>query len=208
MHSESTALTAAGPKHTDAPGETLCLQFANTAESDDNRLADYHDLISWCRREGALSEEVASRLLEDAARQPRRAGHVFRKAVALRRTVNSVFSAAAAQRTPSETDLRSLNRAVVEALKHLRIVQTAVGFGWEWEEAKTSLEFPLWLVARSAADLITSERQVRIQQCESADCSWLFLDRSKNRSRRWCDMAECGNREKARRSRARKQAGA
>ena len=199
-------MSSAKPKGTNSAGETLCLEFANTTTSDDNHLADYHDLVSWCRSAGVLSEERASRLHGDAIQQPECAAHVFRKAIALRRTVHRVFSAAAARHTSSETDLRSLNRAVVEALKHLRIVQTAKEFQWQWDDAKASLEFPLWLVARSAADLLTSDRQSRIQQCESADCSWLFLDRSKNRSRRWCDMAECGNREKARRSRARKRA--
>ena len=101
-----------------------------------------------------------------------------------------------------------MNRVVTEALKHLRIVQTTNGFHWQWDHTKAALEFPLWLVARSTANLLTSQRQSRVRQCGSGDCDWLFLDRSKNRSRRWCDMAECGNREKARRSRMRQRAAA
>lgn len=199
-------MSLANAKGTNTAGETLCLEFANTTSSDDNHLADYHDLVSWCQNAGVLSEERAAQLHGDAQQKPERAAHVFRKAVTLRRTIHSVFSAAAARHPPSEGDLRPLNRTVGEALKHLRIVQTAKEFQWQWEGTKASLEFPLWLVARSAADLLTSERQSRIQQCGNANCSWLFLDKSKNHSRRWCDMAVCGNREKARRSRARKQA--
>jgi predicted RNA-binding Zn ribbon-like protein len=68
------------------------------------------------------------------------------------------------------------------------------------------LELPLWILARSAADLLTSEQHAYVRQCASEECTWLFIDRSKNHSRRWCDMGDCGNREKARRLRARKRA--
>ena len=43
----------------------------------------------------------------------------------------------------------------------------------------------------------TTNAGVRI--CGADDCLWIFLDTSKNRTRRWCDMKQCGNRMKARR---------
>ena len=67
------------------------------------------------------------------------------------------------------------------------------------------LERPLWDIARSAADLLTSGDHDRIKECASTTCEWVFLDRSRNRSRRWCDMSDCGNRAKARRFHAKKQ---
>jgi predicted RNA-binding Zn ribbon-like protein len=57
----------------------------------------------------------------------------------------------------------------------------------------------LWPIASSAADLLTSERLKKVRLCEAKTCTWLFLDESRNHSRRWCDMKVCGNREKARR---------
>ena len=61
----------------------------------------------------------------------------------------------------------------------------------------------LWPIAKSAADLlIPPELEVRL--CKAPDCAWLFLDKSRNRSRRWCDMKVCGNRQKARRHYQRK----
>ncbi len=51
--------------------------------------------------------------------------------------------------------------------------------------------------ALSALRLVSAPEQDRIKIC--ANCGWLFLDRSKNRSRTWCDMAVCGNRTKAHR---------
>jgi len=41
-----------------------------------------------------------------------------------------------------------------------------------------------------------------LKRCPADNCRWLFLDRTKNRSRRWCDMATCGNQAKARKHRA------
>ncbi|WJH39563.1 CGNR zinc finger domain-containing protein [Aliirhizobium terrae] len=51
--------------------------------------------------------------------------------------------------------------------------------------------------AHSALRLLDAGAVERLKIC--GHCGWLFLDRSKNRSRAWCDMAVCGNREKARR---------
>ena len=66
----------------------------------------------------------------------------------------------------------------------------------------------LWPVARSAADLLTSDDLGRVRECAGERCNWLFIDRSKNHSRRWCDMQDCGNVAKVRRYRSRKQADA
>jgi predicted RNA-binding Zn ribbon-like protein len=63
----------------------------------------------------------------------------------------------------------------------------------------------LWPVLRSAAELLTSDRMDRVRLCSAEDCDWLFLDSSRNRSRRWCDMAVCGNRSKVRRFRQTQQ---
>jgi predicted RNA-binding Zn ribbon-like protein len=78
-------------------------------------------------------------------------------------------------------------------------------FAWEWHEADGSLELPVWMIARSAAELLTSDSLGRVRECAGERCDWLFLDASRNRSRRWCDMAECGNRAKAQRSYARRR---
>ncbi|HEX6938971.1 MAG TPA: CGNR zinc finger domain-containing protein [Longimicrobiales bacterium] len=74
---------------------------------------------------------------------------------------------------------------------------------WAWRGAGEELEFPLWPVIRSAADLLASGDSRRIRVCAGPDCGWLFVDRSRNGMRRWCDMKLCGTREKARRRRGR-----
>jgi predicted RNA-binding Zn ribbon-like protein len=72
-------------------------------------------------------------------------------------------------------------------------------FSWDWTRRGETLERPMWDIAQSAADLLTSGQLHRVRQCGDERCGWLFFDRSKNRSRRWCSMDDCGNRAKARR---------
>jgi predicted RNA-binding Zn ribbon-like protein len=76
---------------------------------------------------------------------------------------------------------------------------------WSWA-GQHDPELPLWALAMSAADLMTSEAVERVRACDNAECRWLFLDTSKNHTRRWCDMKICGNRMKARRFKAQRKA--
>jgi predicted RNA-binding Zn ribbon-like protein len=69
----------------------------------------------------------------------------------------------------------------------------------EEDEAGEPLERPLWPVLWDAAALLTSDRRAWVHTCHDPECAWMFLDLSRNRTRRWCSMAECGNRAKARR---------
>jgi len=66
-------------------------------------------------------------------------------------------------------------------------------------------EIPLWMLAQAASDLLVSSDAELVKDCGDPTCRWLFLDVSKNHTRRWCDMKTCGNRMKARRHHARAQ---
>lgn len=87
-----------------------------------------------------------------------------------------------------------------------KLVKKPGGFQWDWRENKGELDRLLWPVIQSAGDLMISNEVNRTRECEDDTCEWLFIDRSKNHSRRWCDMSDCGNRAKARRHYARKLA--
>ncbi len=76
---------------------------------------------------------------------------------------------------------------------------------WSWSGFEQQAELPLWKLAQSASDLLVSEDASRVKACGDPACRWLFLDVSKNHTRRWCDMKTCGNRMKARRHQARLQ---
>lgn len=188
----------------DATAGRLCLDFANTLS---NRLSDephewldtFTNLVTWGRLVGVLSDEVARSLLQEAAAQPEEARRALKLAIELRETIYRIFSATAAGGSPVAADLDALNTTLSQALPHLQIVPDADGFTWNWAGEEDALDSMLWPVARSAGDLLTSDELERVGECEGDGCGWLFLDMSRNHSRRWCDMGDCGNRAKARR---------
>jgi len=218
-------------------GGVLCLDFTNTigwrgGPDSDEKLYDYEDLIVWGRHAGALSERHGKELLKRAASEPARARATHQQAIALREALYRTFSSLSSGRSPRPIDVAQINAVVGDAYRHLRLAPRPPsgiaprppsgiaprpssglaplggGFAWEWHEAEGALELPVWMVARSAAELLTSDSLGRVRECAGEKCDWLFLDASRNRSRRWCDMAECGNRAKARRNYARRRGGA
>jgi predicted RNA-binding Zn ribbon-like protein len=120
-----------------------------------------------------------------------------------------VFVAIARKGSPTPIDLDALRAAYCAALQHARLTPAADGgYVWDWIEAE-ALDRVIWPIARSAIELLTSPEVARVKECaNAAGCGWLFLDRSKNGSRRWCSMDECGSRDKMRRQYARRVAGA
>lgn len=196
--------------HGHGAGGALCLQFTNTTsarhtERPGESLHCYADLLAWARREGVVSPGLAASLAAAAEGRPIEAARVLQQALALREAIYRIFTAHAGGDAPAAEDLALLNAAVAEALPHRRLVVAAEGFGWQWEEPQEALAQMLWPVARSAGELLTSPDLRRVRECAGATCNWLFVDQSKNRTRRWCDMQECGNVEKVRRYRRRKQ---
>jgi predicted RNA-binding Zn ribbon-like protein len=182
-------------------GGALCLDFANT----DDLLNDYDDLVTWALRAGAIDESAADRLRHRAEETPDRARKAFDRAIALLAALRRIFAAGASGGSAGERDLALVSSAVGRSAKHLQLRASSNGFGWEWSGAEDQLDWPGWIVARSAVELLTSDQRDRVRECSAPDCNWLFVDTSRNRSRRWCDMAECGNRAKARRNYARKR---
>ena len=124
----------------------------------------------------------------------------------MREAVWAVFSALASGDVPRDSDLALIGDAAAAGAARSRLVYDRDGVGWSLPSDSDELERPLWEIARSAAELLTSGEHDRIKECASTTCEWVFLDRSRNHSRRWCDMSDCGNRAKARRFQAKKHA--
>lgn len=193
-------------------GNRPCLDFANTVEP---RRADpagepreylhgYADLVAWARHAGVLAEGEATRLLAASAAEPARADGAFAGAIALREAVYRVFAAIADRHEPAGGDLDAVQRAYVAAMDAARIRRAGGGLDWTWA-GRDELDRPLWPLARSAVELLVSGQLDRVKRCP-APCGWLFLDVTRNGSRRWCSMSECGNQAKSRRLSARRRA--
>jgi predicted RNA-binding Zn ribbon-like protein len=194
-------------------GERVCLNFANTVgdhrgDEPHEHMRSYEALVAWSRHVGILTGDAGSRLLEEAPLREGESLKVFDRAIALREGIYRIFSAISEGARVKPADLAILNRVLAKAMARARIARAGDGFVWDWSHEANSLDQMLWPIARSAADLLTSEDLARVQECASDTCGWLFVDTSKNHSRRWCSMGDCGNRAKARRHYARlKKAG-
>ncbi len=176
--------------------------YADTIEKE--RLVGFGDLARWAQASGIVSAAEAAALQRRAAAAPQEGGRVVRRARALREAIYRVCKAAIEGWTPQDADLELLNRELVRARAHERLAPQGPGMAWSWHPGGAALDRPLWTVVRAAADLLTSNRGDQLKQCGGEDCGWLFLDTSRNRRRRWCDMADCGNRAKVRRFRRRR----
>ena len=185
----------------------LCLDFCNTMGGKRGSITreclhSYFDFAGWCEQAHVVTHAQARSLVEHAAKSPAEAGRVFERALELREAIYRIFLSLSQGKRPSKADLGTLNSELAQALGRLQIGATAHGFQWEWASLDHFLEGPLGPLARSAAELLTSEGQCcHVGQCHGGTCGWLFMDSSKNHSRRWCDMRDCGNLAKVRRHR-------
>ncbi len=192
----------------------LCLDFVNTVGarvSTDSVLRDklniFDDLLAWSRLAGLASGPAVRRLESVAKRQPRLADRTMARAIRLREALYRIFKCSLEQRPPKEADVDLLRNELSIAKAHEHLIGSATGFAWTWDQSEDALDGVLWRVSRSAADLLTSPDLARLSQCSGEECGWMFLDTSRNRGRRWCDMKDCGNRAKVRRFRSRQEAG-
>jgi predicted RNA-binding Zn ribbon-like protein len=182
------------------------LDFANTlgqhpGGAPNEHLTDYARLVAWSGRLALLSRAEAQALRRRAADAPEEAQRTLLAARELRSAIYDVIAAHAAGAPVSRDALARLNRYLVRANAHTAVSATRAGFGWDWNGAPDALDRVLWPLARAAAELLTGAQLARVRRCAGEDCRWLFLDTSKNHSRRWCSMSDCGNRAKVRRFR-------
>ncbi len=166
------------------------LDFVNTrfwrgkAEPTET-LNSLDDLLAWAAR------HTAARPL---APQP----SLLAAGIALRELLHRIFSARAEDRPVAAADLATLNAALAAAPTRATLAED---FAWLTTPgtnpagAAALLAPVLW----SAADLLAQGNRARLRTCANPECRYLFLDASRNGSRRWCDMGACGNRAKAQR---------
>jgi predicted RNA-binding Zn ribbon-like protein len=112
---------------------------------------------------------------------------------AIRNAVTEMLRPLAHNSQPTLAAGERFNRFLTRAQARRRI--DPVNLTWTWKPPKRTSDL-LDPVLVDAADLITTNNHDRLKHCPS--CDWLFEDHTRNRRRRWCDMADCGSRAKAR----------
>jgi|SRR5271165_2867446 len=196
----------------DLTSGSLCLDFANTVshrkqpEQKHDNLTGYDDLVFFTQDSGVISPQLAREILDFSGMKPKDRAAAFELAIKLREAIYQVFAAVARSRVPKKRDIKLIEDLASQAMTHRRLVAAGGGYRWEWKHGKSEpLSCVLWPIVASAAELLTSDRVTQVRECEAKTCAWLFLDATRNHSRRWCDMSVCGNRQKARRHYERKQ---
>jgi predicted RNA-binding Zn ribbon-like protein len=180
-------------------GERLCLDFTNTVGGRNGsdiifeKLKTYDDLLTWSVHAGILDHKDARKLVKKGSQS------VVKRALRLREAIYKICVASLKKQSPAADDLKLLNQEIREARNHELI---DAKFHLQTKPTNNDVDQMLWPIALSAANLLTSEDLKRLQQCESENCGWLFVDTSKNHTRQWCDMSDCGNRAKVRKFRS------
>jgi predicted RNA-binding Zn ribbon-like protein len=191
-------------------GGDLSADFTNTRSGryeapGHEHIQTYADLVEFAREAGTLKAAEAKRLVAEAERRPEKAMQVHRRAVALREAIWRAFVRIAYEKEPAREDVELIGAEAAEALGQARVVKTGSGYQWVWPETD-DLARPLWPIARAASDILTSDAdRAMLRECADDTCAWLFVDRTKNHSRRWCDMNTCGSRNKVREFRRRQK---
>jgi len=205
-------------------GGRLCLDFANTVGGrvaqpgkknhpqplmiSGERLNDYFDLLAWGWHVKLLDERELQNLIREAKRDENAVIKVWERAQRLREAIHRICRAFIYRQDSSKRDLKILNEELQRARDHEIVVALEGRFEWHWIDRKNALDCLLWPLARSAAELLTTGDMSRLRECRGVACHWLFEDLSRNRSRHWCSMQDCGNLTKVHRFRARLRKGA
>ncbi len=163
-------------------------------------LESYAGLLALAVQEHLLTPKQARELSGNTSS---RAGELaLAECRELREALADAIYAQLEERRPAVAAIKTLERLFRAASDAQRLLWDGHRFHWEWPGLETAPRIPTLLLANAASELLLSESTLQIRACNNPECRWLFLDTSKNHSRRWCDMKVCGNRMKARRFKA------
>ncbi|SHL42026.1 Conserved protein containing a Zn-ribbon-like motif, possibly RNA-binding [Chitinophaga jiangningensis] len=177
-------------------GGVLCLDFCNTV-SNRNRiekgdyLTSFRDITTWYDHiKGMPVKSIQS--LERIARDfPAKASQVFEKSIQLRELLFRLFSTIAKNKQPEQGDLATLTGYIADAYTNISLTWDKQVKAVTPDFNAPALEQVNWRIAASALELLAAPQLAQVKECPA--CGWLFLDKSRNGSRRWCSMSTCGD---------------
>ncbi len=183
-------------------GGCVCFDFVNSVSSRLDSppveyLREYGDVLILTERLGMLPAEMLAALSDYAGRHPKEAGKTLADIIRVRENLFRLFSAIATSKPVPPEVLEAFNVDLAIVFSHLQFADQGGSLSLTWKMDPSDLYLPLRLAIRSAYDILTEQRPDRVKECPA--CGWLFLDASKNNTRRWCDMQSCGSIDKAKR---------
>ena len=183
-----------------APPETLGIDFMNTlywrgSDPPTETFGTMDDLLAWCREHAGVPAGLAEACRAGGVKEE--APALLARALALREALYRLFLAQAERCEPQAGDLALLSGFLAEASPRVALARIDGGYAWRVDASGATLAALLSPVLWSAIDLLGGARLAKVKRCANDACQWLFIDDSKNGSRRWCSMSSCGNRAKA-----------
>jgi predicted RNA-binding Zn ribbon-like protein len=175
----------------------LALDFVNTVayRADPGKKKDHLQRIEDVRRWASQAQLPNLAAINSA---PLAGAAALRRIRAVREQLFAVFHAIASGDPIPEDTLARVGNALHDCCARRCLSVAGAEVRWTWRPGARCTDYLLYPVLTAATDLLTSVSRGSVRQCEDAGCGWLFLDRSNARKRRWCSMADCGNRNKAR----------
>jgi len=185
-------------------GGELALDFANTSSgrgwpAHQEHLRSAADIVDWADHAHVVPPEDAAWMREVARAELEMSQHLLARALELREDIHAVVSEIAAGRAAPPDRMQSLTRTHAHCLAKANLAPFAGRFVWSWTVRQASIEAILGPISLSAMTTLLQADLSRIKMCQGEKCGWLFIDATKNKSRRWCEMEVCGNRAKQRR---------
>lgn len=187
-------------------GGALCLDFCNSGQGFrsprvEEWIVNFDDLVDWLEAAGAMTQGQAVRFRQAAAKSPEAAAEVRARAIRFREALFRVLEAKTKDQTAGRGDLACIETEDARAKTFARLSWNGEAYSWSLDPSASVLDAALQPIVESAMHLLASEKLSRLRRCGNATCFWMFLDETKNGSRRWCEMASCGNLLKVRRHR-------
>jgi predicted RNA-binding Zn ribbon-like protein len=185
------------------------IDYVNTlgglpTDPDDEHLFGYPDLLTWLGRAALLQPQTAERLRAAAEARPPEAAAVHYDALDLRGALDRILRDHLTGTVSASGDREIIRMAYADAVANATLADVAGVYRLVWPDSDPALRYPLWRLADAAFTLLRDVPLDRLQRCDH--CRWLYLDRSRNHSRRWCSMNSCGATMKMRRYRATRRA--
>jgi predicted RNA-binding Zn ribbon-like protein len=181
-------------------GGLLCLDFVNTVQTRKKAvfyeyLPDYATFLQWCTKVNIINLKEAEGYEAIAKQSPQKSVLAFQKVIAARELLYRLFSAKSAGEPVDGLVLDEFNALLADALQHIGFENSSKGPVQVWVNPQHDLTAPLWKVIKSAYDILVADESKYVKECSA--CGWLFLDKSRTHTRRWCNPLECGSVDKA-----------
>jgi predicted RNA-binding Zn ribbon-like protein len=176
-------------------GDVAVLRFVNTlhqraTEKKKEYLKNYDSFLDWALDAELVEERTYKSLCAESYCYFYEAGEVFKQAINFRECLNHLVLSLIAGVPPGAGPVNTFNQFYTEVKAHRSFNMNGYGMLEIWVDTDEKIAYPLWKIIKMSKDFLSTVDGKYIKQCQ---CGNVFLDRSKNGKRRWCNGETCGS---------------